>query len=143
MKQHSFLKKTLCLVAAVAMFASQALATPTALTTTNLVLNNTNPSAGGLAISLTACDATNGNSYTFTGQEVLLVYNSDSSAHTFTITTVADQWGGTNSSFTNYSVAATSYAAVQMKYPSGFNQSGVVDLTCSSNLLKYAVLHYY
>jgi hypothetical protein len=144
-RKPSFLKKAACLAAAVLLFVTSAFATPTALSTQVLVLNNANPAAGALAITFAACDSTNGNSLVLTGREILLANNTDSSTHTFTITPVADQWGGTNTSFTTYSLAATgstgSYSAVQMKYPQGFMQSGgTVNLTCTSNLIKFAVL---
>jgi hypothetical protein len=44
----------------------------------------------GVALTLAACDATNGNSIASTGSEVVIVLNTDSSAHTFTITGVPD-----------------------------------------------------
>jgi hypothetical protein len=144
-KKPSFLRKATCLLAAVLMFATSAFATPTLLSTQVLVINNTNPAAGALAITFAACDAVNGNTFTFTGREILIANNTDSSTHTFTITPVADQWGGTNTSFTTYSLAVSgstgSYSAVQMKYSFGWLAAGgVVNLTCSSNLIKFAVL---
>lgn len=146
MKKPSFLKKTLCLVAAMLMFASSAFATPTLLSPQILIQNNATPAAGALAITFAACDNVNGNDYAFTGREVLIFNNTDSSAHTVTITPVTDQWGGTNTSFSTYSLAASgstgSYSAVQMKYPFGWASGGVVNMTCTSNLIKVAVLQY-
>lgn len=150
-RKPSFLKQVMCLIVAGAMLmlASPAFATPTALTVQVLVLNNGTPSAGGLAITYTACDNVNGNSYTMTGREVLLVRNTDTASHTFTVTPTTDQWGGTNTSLTSYSLAATGSAgadsAVQMKFSQGWAtgaSSNTINLTCSSALIKYAVVQF-
>ena len=148
LKKHSPFQKITAAFAIVLLFATVAFASPTALTTQVLVQNNASSvSAGGLAITFTACDSTNGNSFTSTGREVLIAQNTDSSAHTFTITPVSDPYGGTNTQFTTYSLAATgstgSTSAVQMKYQIGWLQTGgTINMTCSSNLIKYAVLQF-
>jgi hypothetical protein len=140
----SLFKKTLCLAVAVLMFASTALATPTGLTTQVLLINGSVSApitAGSLAITFTACDATNGNSFTATGREVLLVQNADgSAAHTFTVTSVADNLNRLDTSLTTYSLPLSTFAAVEMKNLSGWIQSGSINLTCSSTQIKYAVL---
>jgi hypothetical protein len=142
MKMHSAFRKTRAVIAIVLLTAVAALATgPTSITTQTLVLNTASSvSAGGLAITFGACDATNGNSYAATGREVLIIQNSDTAAHTFTITPTADPYGGTNTNFTTYSVAASSFAAVQMKSLIGWQSGGLINLTCTSALLKYAVI---
>lgn len=141
--QPSFLKKTACLVVAMLMFAAQAFATPTGLTTQVLFINgsvNAPITAGSLAITFAACDAVNGNSFTATGREILLINNSGGSAYTFTVTSVADNLNRLDTSLTSYSVAAGAYAAVQMKQLTGWAQSGAIDLTCSNASIKYAVV---
>jgi hypothetical protein len=99
--------------------------------------------AGDLTITFTACDATNGNSYAATGQEVVLVQNTDSATHTFTITSVADPLGRLDTSLTNYTVLVSpGIVGIQMKNLNGWASGFVVSMTCSSNLLKFAVLRY-
>lgn len=142
-QQPSFLKKTVCLLAAVLMFASTAFATPTVLSTQVLLINgsaNAPITAGSLAITFAACDATNGNSFTSTGREVLLVQNSGGSAYTFTVTSIADQLNRLDTSLTTYSVAAGAYAAVQMKNLNGWQASGSISMTCSNTSVKFAVI---
>lgn len=141
-QQPSFLKKTMCLAAALLMFAAQAFATPTALTTTILIQNNTAVTAGTLNLTFTACDATNGNSFVSTGREVLLVQNSGGSTYTFTINSVADNFGRTDSSLTAYSLAASAVAAIQMKFQTGWISGFSISMTCSNAAIKYAVLQY-
>jgi|SRR5579859_2766627 len=133
---------TLLVFCAVAAFATG----PTPLSTQNLIQNNAVVSAGQLAITFAACDNVNGNTFISTGREILFVQNTDASPHTFTATPVTDPYGGTNTSLTNYSLAATgstgSYSAVQMKYQIGWVSGSTIALTCSSNLIKFAVLQY-
>jgi hypothetical protein len=145
--KHSPFQKITAAGAIVLLCVIAAFATPTALTTQQLVQNNASTvTAGSLGITFTACDNTNGNSLTSTGREILIAQNTDSSAHTFTITPVADPYGGTNTNFTTYSLAATgsagSTSAVQLKYQIGWVSGGVINLTCTSNLIKFAVLQY-
>ncbi len=121
-----------------------AFATPTGLTTVVLVQNNVAVTAGQLTIPFTACDASNGNSFTATGREILLVNNSGGSPFTFTVSSVADQLGRTDTSLTTYSVAAGVTTGVQMKYLVGWVQNGsqTVNLTCSNVAIKYAVIQF-
>jgi hypothetical protein len=139
----SFLKKTLCFAAAVLMFASTAFATPTGLTTQVLLINgsvNAPVTAGSLVITFAACDATNGNSFTATGREVLLIQNSGGSTYTVTINSTADSLNRLDTSLTTYSVAAGAYAAVQMKNLTGWQSSGSISMTCSNASIKFAVI---
>jgi hypothetical protein len=141
--QPSFLKKTACLLAALLMFASTAFATPTGLTTQVLLINgnvNAPITAGSLVITFAACDATNGNSFSATGKETLLIFNSGGSAYTFTINSVADSLNRLDTSLTTYSVAAGAYAAVQMKNLTGWQSSGSISMTCSNASVKFAVI---
>jgi hypothetical protein len=137
----SFLKKAACMVCAVMLFVTSAFATPTALSTSMLIINNVAVTAGQLAITFTACDNVNGNSFVATGREVLLVENTAGSSGTFTVSSVPDALGRSDTSLTAYSVAASAFAAVQMKYLTGWQQSGgSVNLSCSAATMKFAVL---
>lgn len=128
---------TLLLVAVLAF----AVATP--LTPLQLKVNNYAVQAGDLTITFTACDAVAGNSYVAAGTEILLVQNTDASAHTFTVTSTADNSGRLDTSLTSYSVAANAIAGIQMKQMTGWIGAGnVVTMACNSNLLKFAVLRY-
>jgi hypothetical protein len=147
-QKHSPWKKITAAFAIVLLYATTALATPTALTTQVLVQNNVNVTAGQLALTFTACDAVNGNSFISTGREVIIAQNTDTSAHTFTISSVPDALGRSDTSLTNYSLAATgsagSTSVIQFKWQTGWLQSGgnLVNMTCSSNLIKFAILQF-
>lgn len=116
----------------------------TLLTPQQLKLNNYAVVAGDLNIALAAGDTVNGDAYAATGQEILLVQNTDgSAAHTFTITSVVDSLGRLDTSLTAYSVPLSGIVAIQMKVLQGWAQpGGQVFLTFSSNLLKVSVLRY-
>jgi hypothetical protein len=143
---HSPIQKSIAIAMLLMITSIAAFATPTALVTQVLVQNNAQVSAAQLAITFAACDNVNGNSFTITGREILIAQNTDASPHTFTITPVADPYGGTNTTLTNYSLAATgstgSFSSVQMKYLQGWTSTTSVSLTCTSNLIKFAVLQY-
>jgi hypothetical protein len=114
----------------------------TPISTTVLKQNNYAVAAGDLLLTMTAMDASNGNSFTATGREILLFQNTDSSAHTVTITSVADALGRSDSSLTSYSLSATpGLSAIQMKYLPGWLQANGSDfLATSSALVKVCVL---
>lgn len=115
----------------------------TPLTPVQLKVDNYAVVAGDLALTFTASDTVNGNSFPATGKEILLVQNTDTVAHNFGIASVADPLGRTDSSLSAYSVPASTVCAIQMSQLGGWIQSnGSVNLTSTSNLLKFAVLRY-
>jgi len=112
----------------------------TALPPVVLKENNYAVQAGDLTLALDTADNVNGNSFPFTGREILLVQNPDASAHTFTVTSVADSLGRTGD-LGPYSVAATSIAVIDMDTLAGWRQAnGTILLAFNSNLLKVKVL---
>jgi hypothetical protein len=139
-KKPSLFKRSAAIGLLIVLASVLAFATPTLLSTQVLVQNNAQVTAGQLAVTFAACDNVNGNSFTSTGREILLVQNTDASAHTFSATPVPDPYGGINSTMNPYSVAANSFASVQMKFLIGWQSGGVITLACNSNLIKFAVL---
>lgn len=142
MKKNRFQKGAailLLLLVPIAAFASF-----TSLTTFVLPQNNAQISAGQLTVATVACDTVNGNQFAWTGREILVMQNTDTSAHAITVNTIADPYGGTNTTLTSYSLPASSISAVQMKYSQGWLQTGsVIQIAaCSSNLIKMAVIQY-
>lgn len=136
------MRKITAVCSVLVLFAMLAFATPTALTPVTLKQNNYAVQAGDLTLTFSACDNTNGNSFIATGQEILLVQNTDTATHTFTVSSVADALGRTDTSLTNYTVAASGFAAIQMKATTGWFSGGIDTLSCSSNLIKFAVVRY-
>lgn len=137
------LRKITAVVSMLTLFCVLAFANQTPLTPTQLKLNNYAVVAGDLIVSPVACDATNGNSFPVTGQEVLFVYNSGASPYTFTVSSVADPFGRTDTSLTNYSVAAGGFAMIELKFLIGWQQTGqVIYTTCSNVALKFAIVRW-
>jgi hypothetical protein len=97
--------------------------------------------AGDLTVTMAASDATNGNSFPMTGNEILVVQNTDTVAHTFGVTSVADVEGRVDSSLSAYSVAASAIVAIEASILKGWQEAdGNLYLTSSNILLKFGVL---
>jgi hypothetical protein len=112
---------------------------PVQIVTTVLKNNNYAVQPGDLVIPL-ASDATNGNKVNCSGQEILLAFNSDTSAHTFTITSVPDRLGRSGD-LTSYSVAGGAIAALALSTVEGWKQSdNTIHIQSDNALLKFAVL---
>jgi V8-like Glu-specific endopeptidase len=141
-KKPSLFTRIIAIALMVTLASISAFAAQTPLTTIVLVQNNAAVTAGQLTLTFTACDTVNGNSFTATGREVLIVNNTGASPYTFTVTSVADNLGRTDTSLTTYSVAAGVITGIQMKYLTGWVQSGTqnVYLACSNAAVKYAVI---
>ncbi len=114
----------------------------TALTATKLfnVYSGT-PASDALDVQglLTALDNTNGNSFPCTGEEILLIQNSDVSAHTVTIHSVPDSEGRTGD-ITAYNLEAGDIAMVEIPRTGFIQSDGTVYIDANSNLVKVAVL---
>lgn len=113
----------------------------TALSTIVLKQDNYAVQAGDLAVNPVFMDVANGNSFVATGREVLIFQNTDTAAHTVTITSVADKLGRSDTSLTAYSIPASSFAAIQVKEINAWLQAnGSIYLATNSALVKIAVL---
>jgi hypothetical protein len=97
-------------------------------------------SSEALKVTMAAADASNGNSFPLTGSEKLLIQNTDSSAHTVTISSVAIN--GRTGDITTYSVGAGEIHAFDFHGGiAGWQQSdGTVHLAVSSALIYFGVL---
>lgn len=140
---RSIFQKAIAIGGLLLITSIAAFALPTLLTTAVLIQNNATVTAGQLTVTPVACDTVNGNAFNATGREILLLQNTDTSAHNITVTPVSDPYGGTNTSLTSYSLPASSISMVQMKYLIGWASAGQVTIpACSSNLIKIAVVQY-
>ena len=116
--------------------------TYTALAPVQLKIDNYAVQAGDLTVAFAAMDATNGNSYTATGEEILVFNNTDTATHTITINSVADNLGRLDSSLTTYTIAASGFAMIQMKSLPGWVSGGLTTMTTTSALVKIAVVRW-
>jgi hypothetical protein len=87
-----------------------------------------------------AADTVNGNSFLSSGRDLLIVYNSDSSSHTFTIFSAPDP----NGRFANvtYTVGAGVYSFIEIDASSIYVQpsTNLVLLAASDPTIKYLVV---
>lgn len=94
----------------------------------------------GAALAAQASDNVNGNSIVLTGNEIVIAFNSDVSAHTVTINSVGDQEGRT-SDITALNIAAGAYQVFQRFPLNGWLQSdGTLHLSTNSALIKFFVI---
>jgi hypothetical protein len=94
----------------------------------------------GLDMAFTPADTVNGNSFQTSGNDLLIVYNSDSVAHTFTLTSAADQYGRF-ATFT-YTVGAGVYSLVNITPTALYTQggTGLVLMTGSDTHIQFLVI---
>lgn len=93
--------------------------------------------AGALVASFAACDSSNGNSFPLTGHEILELRNSDSSAHTVTISSVPDSRNRPDD-ITAYSIAAG--ADVVFSFLSGLEGWQQADGNCYFTAVSAMIL---
>jgi hypothetical protein len=100
------------------------------------------PVATSLNVVETAGDVANGNRFTLSGHEILLAHNTDTGAHTLTITSSADT-KGRSQDITAYSIAAGKIA--MYSFLSGqegwIEGDGTCHVTVDDATLKLAVLY--
>lgn len=97
------------------------------------------PAAEAAKITYTAADSSNGNTCPITGRELLLVKNTDTAAHTITISSAPDA-EGRSSDITAYSIPASEEHVFGPFDLAGWSNSGQLNFTANSNLLSIAVL---
>jgi hypothetical protein len=133
--------KLLKISIAMLLLMGMAFAVQTVLTPQVLKENNYSVLAGDLTLTMTASDIVNGNAFAATAREMLIVQNTDVSAHTFGITSLPDSLGRSDTSLSAYSVAAGGIAIIHVDTLQGWRQSnGQILLTSTNALLKFGVV---
>ncbi len=99
------------------------------------------PAANSLDVTLTAADVANKSEFVMSGNDVLLVQNSDpTNPYTFTVSSVSDDLKRTGD-ITAYSLAAGEIAAFKFNKKKGWMQSdGKCYIEASNAAIKFAVL---
>jgi len=89
---------------------------------------------------MTAADPTNKNQFAATGHDLIVIHNTDTSAHTVTVNSVADTFGRTKD-IAAATVAAGAYAVIGPLDLTGWVQAdGYVYLEADSNKVKLGVI---
>ncbi|KKM71085.1 hypothetical protein LCGC14_1434240 [marine sediment metagenome] len=98
-------------------------------------------SVGALDFTFANGDTALGNEFVITGRQLLLVFNNDVGAQTFTISSVPDAFGR-KGDITDYSLDAGDYVAFWFGSVVGWRQTANKILLASSNdAIQYAVLN--
>jgi hypothetical protein len=98
---------------------------------------------GDLDITWTAADTVNGNyfQYDAAAGDIILVWNTDTATHTWTLTSNPDSPFLRTGDIANYSVAAGVISVYNLNESLGWiNTFNDVMLSASSNLVKFAIL---
>ncbi len=97
-------------------------------------------SHAGSALTMTAAIVADKEQFVASGNDLLVIQNTDSSAHTFTLTSVADAFGRTKD-ITAESIAAGAIRIVGPLQQQGWMQSdGKIYLEADSALVKFGVI---
>lgn len=111
-------------------------------TTPTVIGSTTAPAAYDVtpsSITPVAADVSNGNSFTHTGREILIAYNSDTAAHTVTVTSVADATGRTGDTTKNINGGA--YYVFQQFPALGWRQTdGTIHFSATDATVKFFVI---
>jgi len=96
----------------------------------------------GLALTFTAADASNGNQFTLTGREILIIFNAHAtSAKTVTLTSAPNSKGRTGDITAQSLTAQTYYVFGPIKDKAGWAQAGgVLYLDAQDNNIQYAII---
>lgn len=110
---------------------------------TDLTINSAPGSypTAGVVLTLDAADAVNLNSFSMTGRELLVAFNSDTAVHTVTISSVADEKNRTGD-ITAESIAAGAYAVYgPFKNKAGWAQAtGKLFVAANDATVKFCVI---
>lgn len=94
----------------------------------------------GIAVTMTAADASNKNSFIATGKELVIAQNTDASSHTVTITSATDERGRTK----DISAETIAAGAIRIYGPfplAGWDQGGgIIYLEANDATVKFGVV---
>lgn len=95
--------------------------------------------ANALDLTETAADAANKNQFAPSGDDLVIIHNTDVGAQTVTFTSVVDEFKRTGD-ITTYSVGAGEIAAFRFKIPGWTQSDGYVYIEASDAGIKFAVI---
>lgn len=112
----------------------------TALTKTTALGAYGNYAADAADLTMTAADNSDKNSFTFTGNDLVIAHNTGVSEHTITISSVADPYGRSGD-ISAYALGAGEYAVFGPFKVRGWQQSdGKMYLEANSDEVKFGVV---
>ena len=93
-----------------------------------------------LDMTFTVADTVNGNAFLASGNDLLIIFNSDSSSHTVTLNSAADSFG--RFATITYTGGAGVYSLINVTTASLYTQPGIneVQFLASSNLISFLAI---
>lgn len=96
--------------------------------------------AAGVTLTMTAADVANGNKFTASGNDLIVIENTGAATYTFTITSVADAFGRTGHITTENIVAGASKIVGPLPL-AGWNQTdGTILCSASNAAVKFGII---
>lgn len=96
--------------------------------------------AAGVAVSMAVPDAVDGAQFTANDNDLLIVHNTDASAHTFTITSTADPFGRTKDIATEAIAAGAIRVFGPMKLVGWVQSDGKIYVSANDVSVKFGVV---
>jgi hypothetical protein len=94
----------------------------------------------GVVLTMAIWDATNGNQFVSTGKDIIVVWNTDTISHTYTIHSVADDKNRTGD-ITTQSIAASAHHIIgPLPSDSWAQTGGFITVDASDATVKFGVL---
>lgn len=93
----------------------------------------------GVAVTMTAADVVNMNQFTAGADDLLIVRNSDASAHTYTVTSAPDPYGRTKD-ITTESIAAGEIRIVRLAQAGWMQPDGKVYIAANNALVLFGIV---
>lgn len=85
-------------------------------------------------------DATNGNQFVATGKDIIIVFNTDTASHTYTIHSVADDKGRSGDITAQTLAAGLHHIIGPLPIDAWAQTGGVITLDASDATVKFAVI---
>jgi hypothetical protein len=92
------------------------------------------------AFTMTAPHAADGGQFVANGNDLLIIQNTDSSSHTYTITSTADPFGRTKDITTQAIAAGAIHTFGPMQLTGWVQSDGKVYVAANSTLVKFGVI---
>jgi hypothetical protein len=94
----------------------------------------------GVAVTMTAADVANGNKFTASGSDLIIIENTGASTYTFTVTSVADAFGRTGH-ITTENITAGQTKMIGPLPTAGWQQTdGTILCSASNAAVKFGVI---
>lgn len=96
--------------------------------------------SAGVAVTMTAADVANGNKFTASGSDLIIIENTGASTYTFTITSTADSLGRTGHITTENIVAGATKMVGPLPLAGWVQTDGTILCSASNAAVKFGII---